>query len=156
MFSTSCSTPWPATAASPWMSTGSTRSPRVSPFRCWRARTEPSTTGFTASRCDGLNASVMCIGPPGVTTSDEKPWWYFTSPASSSWVCLPSNSENRSRGILPKVLTRTFSRPRCAIPITVSCTPAAPAIWIRWSSIGIIVSPPSPEKRFWPTYFVCR
>ena len=29
-------------------------------------------------------------------------------------------------------------------------------LWISRSSIGIIESPPSPEKRFWPTYFVCR
>ena len=82
MFSTSCITPWPATAASPWISTGSTWSPVASPRRCWRARTEPSTTGFTTSRCDGLNASVRCIGPPGVDRRrDEKPWWYLTSPA---------------------------------------------------------------------------
>ncbi len=98
--------------------------PSSSPRRCWRARTEPSTTGLTASRCDGLNASVRCIGPPGVITSDEKPWWYFTSPAESSCACLPSNSENRSAGILPSVLTSTLRRPRCAMPITISCTPA--------------------------------
>jgi hypothetical protein len=38
------------------------------------------------------------------------------------------------------------------MPMTISCTPPAPAFWIRWSSIGIIVSPPSAEKRFRPTY----
>ena len=39
-------TPWAANAASPWSSTGITLSPRSSPRRSWRARTEPSTTGF--------------------------------------------------------------------------------------------------------------
>ena len=47
MFRTSWITPCPATAASPWISTGSTWSPFASPRRCWRARTEPSTTGLT-------------------------------------------------------------------------------------------------------------
>jgi hypothetical protein len=55
----------------------------------WRARTEPSTTGFTISRCEGLKASVRWIGPPGVVTSDEKPWWYFTSPDGRFSGCLP-------------------------------------------------------------------
>ena len=34
----------------------------------------PRPPGRPLSRCDGLNASVRCIGPPGVITSDEKPW----------------------------------------------------------------------------------
>ena len=78
--SVSMTTPWPAKAASPWMRMGNTREPAVSPRRSWRARTEPSTTGFTTSRCEGLNASATCTLPPGVRRSDEKPLWYFTSP----------------------------------------------------------------------------
>ena len=62
--SVSMTTPWPAKAASPWIRIGSTRAPVVSPRRSWRARTEPSTTGLTTSRCEGLNASATCTLPP--------------------------------------------------------------------------------------------
>jgi hypothetical protein len=37
----------------------------------------------------------------GVDTSDENPWWYFTSPAGSSCAALPSNSENRFAASCP-------------------------------------------------------
>ncbi len=50
-----------------------TLSPARSPRRSWRARTEPSTTGLTISRCEGLNASATWTLPPGVVTSQEKP-----------------------------------------------------------------------------------
>src|SRR3978361_991163 len=49
-------TPCPANAASPWTRIGSTCAPSLSPRRSMRALTEPSTTGLTISRCDGLNA----------------------------------------------------------------------------------------------------
>jgi hypothetical protein len=117
---------------------------------------EPSTTGLTISRCDGLNASDRWTGPPSVETSLEKPLWYFTSPAGRSSTCLPSNSANRSAGILPSVLTSTFRRPRWAMPITISCTPLLPARWISSSIAAMKLSPPSSEKRFWPTYLVWR
>ena len=64
-------TPWPAKAASPWMSTGRTWLREVSRRRICRARTEPSTTGLMISRCDGLNASTMWVGPPSVSMSEE-------------------------------------------------------------------------------------
>ena len=121
-----------------------------------RARTEPSTTGFTISRCDGLNASVRCTGPPGDVTSELKPWWYFTSPAGRSSGAVWSNSANKSAGILPRVFTSTFRRPRWAMPMTISWTPRAPACWIKASMAAMKLSPPSSEKRFWPTYLVCR
>ncbi len=54
------------------------------------------------------------------------------------------------------VLARTFSRPRCAMPITASSRLASAASLITASSSGISDSPPSSEKRFWPTYLVCR
>src|SRR5205823_2461332 len=54
--SVSITTPWPANAASPCTSSGSTRAARTSPRRSWRARTEPSPTGSTPSRCQGLDA----------------------------------------------------------------------------------------------------
>ena len=53
---------------------------RTSPRRSWRARTEPSTTGLTTSRCEGLKASTVWTLPLGVRRSAEKPLWYFTSP----------------------------------------------------------------------------
>ena len=59
---------------------GSTVSPSASPRRSSRALTEPSTTGLTISRCDGLNDRLRCTGPPSVVMSLEKPWWYLTSP----------------------------------------------------------------------------
>src|SRR5207248_8670062 len=43
-----------------------------------------------------------------------------------------------------------------AMPITISCTPVPPARWMSSSMHGITLSPPSREKRFCPTYFVCR
>ena len=43
-------------------------------------RTEPSTTGFTTSRWDGLKARTVCTLPLTVFRSAEKPLWYFTSP----------------------------------------------------------------------------
>ena len=121
-----------------------------------RARTEPSTTGFTISRCEGLKARLRCTGPPAVVTSELKPWWYFTSPAGRSSGAVWSNSANRSPGILPSEFTSTFRRPRWAMPITISCTPLAPANWISSSIEAMKLSPPSSEKRFWPTYLVCR
>src|SRR2546427_7006700 len=80
-----------------------------------RERTEPSTTGLTISRCEGLKASDRWTGPPAVDTSELKPWWYFTSPAGRSSGAVWSNSANRSLGILPRVLTSTFRRPRWAM-----------------------------------------
>ena len=156
--SVSMTTPWPAKAASPWIRMGNTRVPVVSPRRSWRARTEPSTTGFTTSRCEGLNASATCTLPPGVRRSDEKPLWYFTSPEPCMCAVsyLPSNSLNSTEGDLPSRLTSTLRRPRWAMPMTHSSTPCSPPRWMRSSSSGISESPPSSEKRFWPTYLVCR
>jgi hypothetical protein len=37
------------------------------------------------------------------------------------------------------------------MPITISFTPPAPAFSMIVSSAGIMLSPPSPENRFWPT-----
>ncbi len=45
---------------------------------------------------------------------------------------------------------RTFSRPRCAIPMTTSCAPASAARSIASSSIGTRTSSPSIENCFWP------
>ena len=54
------------------------------------------------------------------------------------------------------MLASTLSRPRCAMPITTSSSPASAASLSTTSSSGISASPPSSENRFWPTYLVCR
>ena len=137
---------------------GQHRAPRASPRRSCRARTEPSTTGFTISRCEGLNASATCTLPPGVRRSDEKPLWYLTSPEPLSCVVsyLPSNSENSSDGALPSTLTSTFSRPRCAMPMTISSTPPRAATLDQVVEHRDQRSPPSSENRFCPRYLVCE
>ena len=62
--SVSATTPWPAKAASPWSSTGSTENASGSLMRSCLARTMPSTTGSTVSRWLGLAASSMGIVSP--------------------------------------------------------------------------------------------
>ncbi|CAB4648741.1 unannotated protein [freshwater metagenome] len=47
-------------------------------------------------------------------------------------------------------------RPRCGIPIQTSSSPRSAAAEIIASVKGITDSPPSSEKRFCPTNFVCR
>ncbi len=42
------------------------------------------------------------------------------------------------------------------MPMTLSWMPWLPARWISSSIDGMRLSPPSSEKRFWPTYRVCR
>ena len=62
-FSVSATTPWPAKAASPCSISGTTEkssepsAPRSMSSRSCLARTMPSRTGSTASRCDGLATS---------------------------------------------------------------------------------------------------
>ena len=96
-------TPWPAKAASPWISNGITAfrvgTPRRAGGGAPCGRTEPSTTGLAISRCEGLKASAKCTVPPGVSTSEENPMWYLTSPVLlSATRRLPSNSPNSSLG----------------------------------------------------------
>ena len=52
------------------------------------------------------------------------------------------------------MLANTFKRPRCAIPNTTSFTLREAAVCMMASKAGIVVSPPSREKRFSPMYFV--
>ena len=54
------------------------------------------------------------------------------------------------------MLASTFSRPRCAMPMTTSSSSYSAALSSTASSSGITDSPPSSENRFWPTYLVCR
>ena len=54
------------------------------------------------------------------------------------------------------MLASTLSRPRWAMPMTTSSRSSSAASLITESSSGIRDSPPSSEKRFWPTNLVCR
>ena len=54
------------------------------------------------------------------------------------------------------MLASTLSRPRCGMPITTSSSACSAAWSIAASIIGMTVSAPSSENRFWPTYLVCR
>ena len=108
----SATTPWPAKAASPWTSTErigklSARSriaagvPSVGgAIRSCFARTIPSTTGLTASRCDGFEAILTGIETLlSPVKMPSAPLWYLTSPepCTLSGSKLPSNSEKISR-----------------------------------------------------------
>ena len=93
-FKTSATIPCPANAASPWSSTGRTRFQAAGPWPARRscfARTTPSTTGSTASRCDGFDGDLdrRPRGRVSVLRIARAPWWYFTSPSSagkSGWT----------------------------------------------------------------------
>ena len=69
---------------------------------------------------------------------------------------MPSNSAKIWERGLPTVVARTLSRPRCDMPITTSRSPRRAASLRMRSSSGMSASPPSSEKRLWPTYFVWR
>ncbi len=119
----------------------------------------PSTTGFTHSRWLGLGATETArVSPVCALCVPVAPRWYFTSPEPwmDSGSTLPSNSEKIWASGLPTVLASTFRRPRWAMPITASFTPARAASESTRSRSGISASQPSSEKRLCPTYFACR
>ena len=86
------------------------------------------------------------------------PRWYLTSPEPciDFGSRLPSNSRKICAYDLPTMLARTLRRPRWAMPMTTSSRRDSAAESSTASSSGMTDSPPSSEKRFWPTYFVCR
>ena len=128
----------------------------VSPTRSCLARTRPCTTVFTHSRWLGLNASdtwTLCVAGSAAVgpkvRSIEKPRWYFTSPPlpGSFGSTLSWNSAKISEAGFCSTLASTLSRPRCAMPITISTTLERAARSISRSSSGIRLSAPSSEKR---------
>ena len=73
--------------------------PVVGPSMSCLARTMPSTTGSTASRCDGFDANVTgSSAPERPTNLPVAPLWYFTSPepCTESGSRSPSNSRKIS------------------------------------------------------------
>ncbi len=160
MFRVSATTPWPAKAASPWIWIGSTGKvvPPKSRMSCL-ARAMPSTTGSTVSRWDGLAASdTLMVSPSRPVKVPSEPRWYFTSPEPciDFGSRLPSNSPKILPNGLPTMFASTFRRPRCAMPMTASSRRCSAAASMVASSSGMSDSPPSSEKRFCPTYLVCR
>ena len=124
-----------------------------------RARAMPSTTGSTASRCDGFAASPTgSVAPERDSNTPSAPRWYLTSP--EPWIesgsTYPSNSRKSCAYDLPTMLASTLSRPRCDMPITAESRPWSAACSRMASRIGISDSAPSRPKRFWPRYLVPR
>ena len=118
------------------------------------ARTLPSTTGSTISRCDGLAVSDRCTLLPSNSRSDDAPRWYLTSPE-------PSTSSGEAEPPL-----NSWKMTRCGLPITwrehveaaavghaerrSRVRPSWPPRLMICSSAGIIASPPSRPKRLAP------
>ena len=159
MFRVSATSPWPAKAASPWRRIGRIRSRAASPARSCLARTIPSTTGSTASRWLGFGASpTFTRVPSGASCVPTAPRWYLTSP--EPWIDCGSRASSNSAKIcatgFPTTLVRSVRRPRWDIPMTASSIPN-PAARSRSRVIsGMAASPPSREKRLWPTYLAWR
>ena len=123
------------------------------------ARAMPSSTGLTASRCEGFAATeTLILSPEPATNSPSAPRWYFTSP--EPWTVrgsmLPSNSRKIWLYFLPTMLASMLSRPRWAMPMVTSSRPVSAAASQISSTSGMVVSPPSRLKRFCPTNLVCR
>src|ERR671925_517169 len=80
--------PWAGKDASPWIKIGIATRASWRPSRVLRsvcsARVRPSTTGSTASRWLGFEASVTVISPAAVARVPSAPRWYFTSPQPPS------------------------------------------------------------------------
>ena len=154
----SATTPWPAKAASPWINIGITLFLSLSLWKYCFALVWPSTTGLTASRCDGLSVKLTWTEFPSNSLLDEAPKWYLTSPAPSSEELpnSPANSLNILLYDFCKTLAKTFNLPLWDIPILTSITWDCPLILIICSRAGIKLSPPSNPNLFVPTYFVWR
>ena len=92
----SATTPWPAKAASPCINIGITFFRSLSWWKYCLALVCPNTTGFTASKCEGLSVRLTWTEFPSNSLLDDAPKWYFTSPAlsSSEEFISPANSLN--------------------------------------------------------------
>ena len=76
MFKVSGTTPWPANAASPWIRTGTTGNSLLEIVfrRSSFARTIPSRTGLTASKCDGFAArETLTLLPSRLSNTPSVP-----------------------------------------------------------------------------------
>ena len=111
------------------------------------ARTLPAATGFTASRWDGLGSRVARSFLPPYVRSVLAARWEETSskPGSAAGKSSrPVTLRSSLRGGKPSRVHSSARRPRCAMPITTSDTPAAAAPEKMASSAGSRASVPSP------------
>ena len=154
----SATIPCPANAASPCIKTGITFFLSLSLWKNCFALTWPSTTGFTASKWDGLSVKLICTEFPSNSLFEEAPKWYLTSPSKSllAPTVLPKNSLKIALNGLPITFAKTLSLPRCGIPILISFAPKFPPLLIICSRAGIKDSPPSKPNLFVPTNFTCK
>ena len=161
MLIVSATMPWPAKAASPCRRTGRTllctrSSPEARLLRADHAL-DDGIHGLEVARVRGerdvqpraAGRHVRCRSRRGGTS--RRP-----SPGSTRGPPRPRTPRRSCPTGLPTVFARTVSRPRCDMPMTASPRPASAARSSRRSRSGIAASPPSSEKRFWPTYFVWR
>mmetsp|Transcript_23826 Transcript_23826/g.94460 ORF Transcript_23826/g.94460 Transcript_23826/m.94460 type:complete len:328 (+) Transcript_23826:2274-3257(+) len=131
-----------------------------------RARALPTTSGSTASRCDGFgNTSMWTRRPSGYARSKDVPRWYLTSPDDDqSWsspscaaagdLSVPANSRKITSTGLRTTLHNTLRRPRCGMPTMTSVTPSTVAASTMTFMPGIIDSTPSSPKRLAVLNFV--
>ena len=154
----SATIPWPAKAASPCIKTGITFFLLLSLWKNCLARTWPRTTGFTASKCEGLSVRLIWTELPSNTLFEEAPKWYLTSPSKLLLVLtvFPKNSLKIALNGLPITFAKTFSLPLWGMPIFISFAPKFPPFLIICSNAGINDSPPSNPNLLVPTNFTCR
>ena len=121
-----------------------------------RAR-EPSTTGLTISRCDGLNASVRCTGPPGVDHVRREALVVLDVAGGQLLRRLAFELREQVRRHLAQHVDEHVEPAAMRhADHDLAHARRAGALRSAGRASGSCVSPPSPEKRFWPTYFVCR
>ena len=138
---------------------GEAPAPRSS--RSCLARTMPSSTGSTASRCEGLATSETSICSPSGRGERALGAQVVLHVAGAVHVAgvdgCPRTRGRSGRSDLPTMLASTLRRPRCGMPMHDLVEPGARRRSASTaSSSGMTDSPPSSENRFWPTYLVCR
>jgi hypothetical protein len=77
--------------------------------------------------------------------------WYFTSPAESTAAFLPSNSANSVAGLLAQGVHQHVEAAAVGHADDHFLHADRAGVRTSWSIARISDSPPSSEKRFWPT-----
>mmetsp|Transcript_11174 Transcript_11174/g.30482 ORF Transcript_11174/g.30482 Transcript_11174/m.30482 type:complete len:223 (-) Transcript_11174:81-749(-) len=129
-----------------------------------RARALPTTSGVTASRCDGFgSSSIRTLRPSGYDRSYAVPRWYLTSPDAdhaappAAWSrAVPKNSRKMTSMGFRTTLHSTLRRPRCGMPMMTSVTPQSVAASTMVFMPPIMDSQPSRPKRLAVLNLVAR
>ena len=120
--------PWPANAASPWISTG------ITPLRAARRRARVCFARARPShdRVDRLEVrrvrgerEVDAAARARRAVASRSPCGTSRRPSRTalSRARRPRTRRRSTRGDLPRMFASTFRRPRCAMPITTSRAP---------------------------------